>query len=47
VTFEDPTGWYVSTSYNATSGTDLTLTDTATNATYLKSTYYNYYWYKK
>jgi hypothetical protein len=25
----------------------LTLTDSSTNATYLKSTYDDYYWYKK
>ena len=46
VTFEDGSGWYVSTSSTATSGTKLTLTDTAQNATYLRSTYYNYYWKK-
>ncbi len=47
VTFEDAEGWYVTTTENATSGTDVTLTDTSTNATYLKSTYRYYYWYKK
>lgn len=47
VTFEDPNGWYVTQTQNATSGTGLTLTNTSTNATYLKSTYYTYYWYKK
>ncbi len=46
VTFADADGWYVSTSPSATSGTNLTLTDTAQNATYLTSTYYDYYWYK-
>ena len=46
VAFEDPNGWYVSTSSGATSGTDLTLADAETNATHLKSTYYDYYWYK-
>ena len=47
VTFGDPNGWYVTKSEGATSGTNLTLTDPSTNAKYLKSTYYNYYWYKK
>ena len=50
VTFEDPNGWYVSTSSTATSGTIvtiLTLTDASTNATYFKGAYYNYYWYKE
>ena len=47
VTFEDPNGWYVTTTEGATSGTDLTLTNPSTNAKYLKSTYFDYYWYKK
>ncbi len=47
VTFEDPNGWYITPTENATSGTNLTLTSTSQNATYLKSTYYDYYWYKK
>ena len=46
VSFEDSDGWYVSTSSTATGGTALTLTDTAQNATYLRLTYYNYYWKK-
>ena len=44
VTFKDPNGWYVSRSSNAT---NLTLTNASKNATYLKDTYYNYYWHKK
>ncbi len=40
VTFENPNGWYVNE-------TNLTLTSPSTNATYLKSTYRDYYWYKK
>lgn len=47
VTFEDPNGWYVTQIKGATSGTKLTLTNPSTNATYLKSTYYDYCWYKK
>ena len=46
VIFEDTSGWYVSTSADATSGTNLTLTDTAKNATYFKSTYRQYCWFK-
>jgi hypothetical protein len=52
VTFEDPDGWYVNTSSSATSGTNITLTDPVTNATYLVKTstsspsgYANYYWF--
>ena len=47
VTFEDPEGWFVADSSTATSGTDVTLTDTTQNATYLKDTYRNQYWIKK
>ncbi len=47
VTFEDPNGWYVTEAQNAASGTNLTLTNASQNATYLNSTYYNYYWHKK
>ncbi len=45
-TFNDPNGWFVSTLPDATSGTDLTLTNTSDNATYLKTTYRQYYWKK-
>ncbi|MGN0813080.1 MAG: hypothetical protein ACI4MQ_06210, partial [Candidatus Coproplasma sp.] len=47
VTFENSSGWRVSTSSTATSGTSISsssLADSTTAATYLKSTYYNYYW---
>ena len=47
VTFTNTTGWYVTKTENATSGTNITVTDTSLNATYLKSTYRNYYWYRK
>lgn len=46
VAFEDPNGWFVTKTYGATSGTELTLNDPTQNATYLSDTYYNYYWYK-
>ncbi len=47
VTFEDADGWYVTQLELSTSGTDVTLTDTAVNATYLTDTYFYCYWYKK
>ena len=52
VTFGDTTGWYVTTSStdaeNKTGGTAVTVSDTdfVANATLVRSTYYNYYWYK-
>ena len=47
VTFKITSGWWCSTSSTATSGTSISsssLADPSTAATYLKSTYYNYYW---
>ncbi len=44
VTFENTSGWFVTTSSNGTSGTSIDVTNSATNATNLKSKYYNYYW---
>ena len=47
VTFENTSGWWVSTSSSASSGTSISesdLADPSTAATYLTSTYYNYYW---
>ena len=45
VTFKNPNGWWRSTSSSATSGTSITnLSNTSTAATYLKSTYEDYYW---
>ena len=44
-TFVDPNGWYVSTSSSATSGTNLTLTNPTTAATYLRSTHKTKYWF--
>lgn len=46
VTFKDKTTWYVGSSAGETT-TQLNVTNTSTNATYLKSTYYNKYWTKK
>ncbi len=47
VTFENTDGWYVTKSQGATSGTNVDVTNATTNATNLKSTYQNYYWYRK
>ncbi len=47
VTFKDPSGWYRTRLQGAASGTDVDLSDTSKNVTYLTSTYGNYYWYKK
>ena len=47
VTFEDPNGWYVTETEGASSGTDLTLTNPSTNATYITSPYFDYHWYKE
>jgi len=47
VTFANTSNWVVSTSSTFSSTTSLTSTDlsnTSTAATYLTSTYYNYYW---
>ncbi|MBQ2738274.1 MAG: leucine-rich repeat protein [Clostridia bacterium] len=49
VTFINPDGWWYSSSSSATSGTSISSTNlenTSTAATYLKSTYTNYYWKK-
>ena len=49
VTFENTEGWWYASSSGATSGREVAssdLADPSTAATYLKSTYYNYYWYR-
>ena len=49
VTFANPNGWWYAKSAYATSGTNISaeyLADPATAAEYLKSTYYNYDWYR-
>ena len=47
VTFEDTSTWYYTEDENYTGGTVVDVTDTVQNATNLKSTYRNKYWYKK
>ena len=46
VTFGNTSGWYVTQTPNATSGTNMTVTNASTNARNLRSTYYGYYWYR-
>ena len=47
VTFKDTNNWYYTSNSNYTGGTAVDVTDKAQNATYLESTYYYKYWYKK
>ena len=47
VEFKDTSTWYYTRSSDYTGGSAIDVTDTARNATYLKSTYYNKYWYKE
>lgn len=49
VTFENTSGWYVTETYGAESGTDIDVTNPSTNAkNYLTSyPYLKYYWYRK
>ncbi len=47
VTFADTTTWYRTTSSSYSDGTQTTVTNASTNATYLTNTYENCYWYKK
>ena len=46
ITFEDTTTWYRTFSSGYSGGTKTDVTNYSTNATYFKSTYHNYYWYK-
>ena len=50
LTFTDPTTWYRTGieiyMINKTDGTETNVSDPATNATYFKDTYEDYYWYK-
>lgn len=44
VVFENPNGWWVATDASATSGTAVDVSDPATAATRLKTTYKSHYW---
>ena len=46
VTFADTNNWYYTNNSDYTDGIAIDVTDTATNATNLKSTYDDKYWYK-
>lgn len=50
IVFSDTSTWYCTTNSsdwnNKTNGTSTDVTSSSSNATYFKSTYYNYYWYK-
>lgn len=46
ITFADTSTWYRTTSSSYIGGTETAVTDASTNATYFKSQYSNYYWYK-
>ena len=49
VTFENPNGWWITRDETATSGTNISATDLADptiSATYLKSRYCGYPWYR-
>ncbi len=47
VTFQNSSGWYITQTEGASSGTNVTVTNASINATILKSTYCDYYWYRK
>ena len=48
VTFKDTTStWYYTDSENYTGGQTISVTNATENATYLKETYYDKYWYKE
>ena len=44
VTFPNTTGWYVTTSPTATSGTPIDVTNPSTNASNFTGQYSSYYW---
>ena len=51
ITFKDTSTWYRTSDYddwqNQTGGTETDVTNASTNANYFKSSYADYYWYKK
>lgn len=47
VTFANTKGWYITMAPGANSGTSMSVTDAAQNATLLGTTYINYNWYRK
>ena len=47
VTFVSTDTWYKTISANYSEGVQIDVTDESANATYFKSTYKSYYWYKE
>ena len=47
IIFEDTSTWYRTKKNNMTGGESTSVTDISINATYFKSKYYDYHWYKK
>ncbi|MBQ9782272.1 MAG: hypothetical protein IJW26_03710, partial [Clostridia bacterium] len=51
IVFSDTSTWYITESYsdwqNKTNGKQIGVTSPSANATNLKKTYFEYYWYKK
>jgi len=47
IAFEDTSTWYFSSSSSILGGTKISVTTPSNNATYFKSSYTNYYWYKQ
>jgi hypothetical protein len=47
VEFKDTSTWYYTSNSDYTGGRAIDVTDTARNAAYLTSEYYNKYWYKE
>ena len=47
VTFKDTNNWCYTSNSDYTGGNKINVTDTVQNATYLKDTYYDKYWYKE
>ncbi|MBQ7539009.1 MAG: leucine-rich repeat protein [Treponema sp.] len=45
--FNNTSGWYRTTNSSYTEGSSTDLNDESTNATYFKTSYMNYYWYRK
>lgn len=46
VTFDNASGWYVTETEGATSGTAVDVTDVTNNVTLITDTYDSYYWYR-
>ena len=47
ITFENISGWYITKTSGANSGTNMNVTNASTNASNLTTNYDDYYWYRK